>query len=124
MRIRRYAKLSLPVAAVVFLSWILLAQQPRRVDDALLKTGSRNGEERVAHGVNWAEQRYSPLDQINVSNVSRLGVAWSYEIPLASGNPQTHIEATPLWLMAAKPVAVGVVEPAAAVRRLLHVLRI
>jgi quinohemoprotein ethanol dehydrogenase len=76
--------------------WIVMAQQPRRVDDALLKTGSKTGEEWISYGVNWSEQRYSPLNQINASNVSRLGLAWSYDIPLAPGNPQTHQEGTPL----------------------------
>jgi PQQ-dependent dehydrogenase (methanol/ethanol family) len=77
-------------------SWIVLAQRPRQVDDSALKTGSKTGDEWISYGVNWAEQRYSPLKQIDVSNVSRLGLAWSAEIPLASGNPQTHQENTPL----------------------------
>src|SRR6266496_4376811 len=76
--------------------WIMLAQQPRRVDDALLKTGSKTGEEWVSYGVNWSEQRYSPLKQIDASNVGRLGLAWAYDVPLAPGNPQTHQEGTPL----------------------------
>jgi quinohemoprotein ethanol dehydrogenase len=77
--------------------WIALAQQTRRVDDALLKTGSKTGEEWISYGVNWSEQRYSPLNQIDASNVSRLGVAWAYDIPLAPGTlPQTHQEGTPL----------------------------
>jgi quinohemoprotein ethanol dehydrogenase len=57
-----------------------LAQQPRQVNDALLKTGSRNGEEWVAYGVNWAEQRYSPLNQITAENIGRLGLEWAFEI--------------------------------------------
>ena len=73
-----------------------LAQQPRRVNDDLLKTGSKTGDEWVSYGVNWAEQRYSPLKEIDASNVSRLGLAWSAELPLAAGNPQTHQENTPL----------------------------
>src|SRR5690349_25020210 len=77
-------------------AWILPAQQPRQVNDALLKTGSKTGQEWVSYGVNWSEQRHSPLNQINASNVSRLGLAWSYEIPLAPGSPQTHQEGTPL----------------------------
>src|SRR5215467_8337578 len=76
--------------------WIALAQQRKTVDDAALKTGSKNGEEWLSYGVNWAEQRYSPLKEIDASNVSRLGLAWSAEIPLAAGNPQTHQEETPL----------------------------
>src|SRR6185369_17304052 len=77
-------------------SCILLAQKSRQVDDALLRTGSKTGDEVVAYGGNWAEQRYSPLKQIDASNVSRLGLAWATEIPVASGNPQTHQEETPL----------------------------
>jgi len=87
-----------PFLTVVMLlaALVMLAQQPRRVDDTLLKTGSKTGEEWISYGVNWAEQRYSPLNQINASNVSRLGLAWAYDIPLAPGNPQTHQEGTPL----------------------------
>src|SRR5437763_14198574 len=77
-------------------SVMVLAQRPRQVDDAALKTGSKTGDELISYGVNWAEQRYSPLKQIDAANVSRLGLAWSQEIPLAPGNPQTHQEETPL----------------------------
>src|SRR2546428_2014074 len=77
-------------------SVLVLAQRPRQVDDAALKAGSKTGDEWISYGGNWAEQRYSPLDQINASNVSRLGLAWSAEIPVAAGNPQVHQEETPL----------------------------
>ena len=78
---------------------IMVAQQPRQVNDALLKTGSKTGDEWVSYGVNSAEQRYSPLKEIDASNVGRLGLAWSYDIPyapVATGNPETHQEGTPL----------------------------
>jgi hypothetical protein len=42
--------------AAVLACWVMAAQQPRRVDDALLKTGSKTGDEWVSYGVNWAEQ--------------------------------------------------------------------
>ena len=87
-------------------SWLLLAaasfggalwaQRSRQVDDSLLKSGSKNGDEWVSYGVNWAEQRYSPLKEINDSDISRLGLAWTYDIPVAPGNFQVHQEATPL----------------------------
>jgi quinohemoprotein ethanol dehydrogenase len=87
----------LPAVALTVLSaWIMAAQQPRQVNDPLLKTGSKTGDEWISYGVNWSEQRYSPLKQIDASNVSRLGLAWSYDIPVAPGNPQTHQEGTPL----------------------------
>src|SRR5215831_12821495 len=95
---RTKAQLLFAVIALILAgTWIGLAQQRRQVDEALLKTGSKSGDEWVSYGGNWAEQRYSPQDQINASNVSRLGLAWSTEIPVASGTPaQAHQENTPL----------------------------
>jgi len=76
VRTRSHWKFSLTIVAVTLVGTLIgLAQQPRRVNDALLKTGSTSGEEWVANGTNWAEQRYSPLKEINATNVSRLGLA-------------------------------------------------
>ena len=73
LRSIRFLKSWFPMTMVALLAgWIMVAQQPRRVDDALLKTGSKTGEEWISYGVNWSEQRYSPLKQIDASNVSRL----------------------------------------------------
>jgi quinohemoprotein ethanol dehydrogenase len=68
----------------------------REVDDELLREGSHTGEDWISYGVNWSEQRYSPLSQINADNIKRLGLAWFHDIPLAAGNPQAHQEGTPL----------------------------
>jgi PQQ-dependent dehydrogenase (methanol/ethanol family) len=94
-RVRQVAVLA---SAACLAAWLATAQQPQRVTDDLLRTGSKTGEEWISYGVNWAEQRYSPLKQIDTSNVSRLGLAWSLDIPSTSGNPasQTRHEATPL----------------------------
>ncbi|MEM9397892.1 MAG: PQQ-dependent dehydrogenase, methanol/ethanol family [Pseudomonadota bacterium] len=43
------------------------------------------------HGLNDAEDRFSPLAQINVDNVDSLGLDWYYDYPTARGK-----EATPL----------------------------
>ena len=86
----------LVLLAVTAVGFVATAQRPRQVDDALLKSGSKTGEEWVSYGVNWSEQRYSPLHQIDASNVNRLGLAWTYDIPVAPGNFQAHQEATPL----------------------------
>jgi quinohemoprotein ethanol dehydrogenase len=43
-----------------------------------------------AYGHSFDQNHYSPLDDINVSNVSRLGLAWSFDIPgtvLATSEP-------------------------------------
>ncbi|MBZ5579811.1 MAG: PQQ-binding-like beta-propeller repeat protein [Acidobacteriia bacterium] len=87
--------LAVLIAAAVS-TWTGVAQPARQVDDAALRNGSRDGAEWLSYGVNWGEQRYSPLTQVNADNVKRLGLAWAYDIPAAGGNPQTHQEGTPL----------------------------
>src|SRR5437870_911711 len=80
------------ITVILLTSWVLLAQQARRVDDSALKNAGKTGEEWLAYGLTPGETRYSPLKQIDTSNVSRLAVAWSYEVG-TGGGPQ---EATPL----------------------------
>lgn len=45
----------------------------------------------LSHGRTYAEQRYSPLADINRDNIGQLGLAWSYDIGSLRG-----IETTPL----------------------------
>lgn len=78
--------------------WLLtagfaMAQQARRIDDAALRNAGKAGsQDWVTYGLNYNENRYSPLEQINTGNVSRLGLAWSYEAGPGGGGQ----EATPL----------------------------
>src|SRR5215472_8403684 len=76
--------------------WGAVAQQPRRVDEAALRDAGKSGEEWISYNVNWSEQRYSALKQIDATNVSRLGIGWTADIPAAPGNPQNRQEGTPL----------------------------
>ncbi len=89
------------VLAVSAAAWVAVsqlgAQQKRQVNDAILKTGGKQGEEWVSYSVNWSEQRYSPLSQINASNVATLKTVWSYDLPAARGSQNgLHPEGTPL----------------------------
>src|SRR5580700_6244615 len=86
--------------ACIKLSWLLspllavslLAQQARKVDDAALKNAGKSGDEWLTYGLTPGETRYSPLNQINATNVGRRGLAWSYDVGPGGGNQ----EATPL----------------------------
>jgi len=69
------------------------AQNPRLVDDATLKNASKNGNEWLSYGFTPGETRYSPLNQINTTNVSHMGLAWSYDAGRGGGGQ----EATPLF---------------------------
>src|SRR5688572_18271851 len=68
------------------------AQQGRRTDDAVLKRAGQTGDDWLTYGLNQAETRYSPLTDINTSNVHRLGLGWSYDVGSGGGGQ----EATPL----------------------------
>ena len=70
----------------------LLGAQTRKVDDTALRNAGKTGEEWLTYGLNPGETRYSPLTQINTSNVNRLGLAWSYDMGPGGGAQ----ESTPL----------------------------
>ncbi|HLK48516.1 MAG TPA: PQQ-dependent dehydrogenase, methanol/ethanol family [Bryobacteraceae bacterium] len=81
------------IAAFVALAFAGQAQNGRKIDDAALKNAARNPEEWVSYGFTPGEMRYSPLDQINVSNVAGLAPVWSYDVGRGGGGQ----EATPLF---------------------------
>lgn len=60
-------------------------------DDAVLADESSHPGEWLTHGLNYAEDRYSLLNEINRSNISSLGLAWVTEFDSKRG-----LEATPL----------------------------
>jgi quinohemoprotein ethanol dehydrogenase len=70
----------------------LLAQQAQRVDDTALRNAGKSGGEWLTYGLNQAETRFSPLSQLNTSNVRGLRLAWSYDLGPGGG----WQEATPL----------------------------
>jgi quinohemoprotein ethanol dehydrogenase len=71
--------------------------QPRAVDAAALKNAGTANDPLagswVTYGLTQGETRYSPLNQINASNVAKLGLSWSVELGAGGGNQ----EATPLF---------------------------
>jgi quinohemoprotein ethanol dehydrogenase len=77
----------------VFLSVQLLpGQRPHRIDDAALRNVGKTGEEWLSYGLTPGETRYSPLKQIDATNIGHLGLAWWYEVGAGGGNQ----EGTPL----------------------------
>ena len=60
------------------------------VDDAAMADESA-GENWLAYGRTYSEQRFSPLDQINAGNVSGLGVDWYMDLPNARGLVSTPL---------------------------------
>jgi quinohemoprotein ethanol dehydrogenase len=67
------------------------ARAAAAVDDARLAAADADADDWLSHGRGYDEQRYSPLAQIDESNVGRLGLAWWLDTDTTRG-----LEATPL----------------------------
>ena len=73
------------------------------------QSGAKNGEWRT-YGADLGNTHYSPLDQINAANFSKLQVAWRFKTDNLGPRPETNLEATPLMVR-------GVVYTTAGTRR-------
>ncbi|MBB5985192.1 PQQ-dependent dehydrogenase, methanol/ethanol family [Sphingobium lignivorans] len=65
---------------------------PAAVDSARMAAQEKDGTDWLHDGRTYSAQRFSPLDQINPGNVSRLGIAWYDDLDTYRG-----VEATPLY---------------------------
>ena len=61
------------------------------LDGARIVNADAEPQNWLAHGRDYAEQRFSPLEEINASNVAQLGLAWSFDTGTMRG-----LEATPI----------------------------
>jgi quinohemoprotein ethanol dehydrogenase len=92
MRARKTTVFVLSLVGLILATWVMVGQT-RRIDDLALKNAGKTGEEWLTYGMTPGETRYSPLKQIDTTNVSRLGLAWLYEVGSGGGNQ----EGTPLF---------------------------
>ena len=79
-------------SGIFLVTWVALALQTRRIDDNALKNAAK-GTEWLTYGQSQSEQRHSILTQITPANISRLGLAWSFELGDGGGKQ----EGTPLF---------------------------
>ena len=63
----------------------------KRVDEAFIRANEQKTPDWPTTGVDYAETRYSRLDQIHAGNVQQLGLVWSYNLASTRG-----VEATPV----------------------------
>ena len=86
-RVHRYVGFAtLAVATCVWLAASGLAQE-----------GAPDREWRT-YGGDLASTRYSPLDQINASNFTKLEVAWRFKTDALGPRPEFNFQATPLMV--------------------------
>jgi quinohemoprotein ethanol dehydrogenase len=64
--------------------------------------GALEAENWLAHGRGYAEQRYSPLDEIDRENANELGLAWSFDVDSKVG-----LQSTPLVIDGTMYVTAG-----------------
>jgi quinohemoprotein ethanol dehydrogenase len=62
-----------------------------QADDDTIASATQHNGDWLTHGLNYAEDRFSLLDQINKDNVKNLGLAWTTDLQSKRG-----IESTPL----------------------------
>jgi PQQ-dependent dehydrogenase (methanol/ethanol family) len=86
------SKWSLVALLIGLIAWTAAAQQAPHVDDKTLLNAGKTGDQWLMAGGNYEATRYSPLTQIDSSNVSRLGLAWFYDTDSLPGT----LEASPV----------------------------
>src|SRR5437762_1060825 len=67
------------------------------ISPAAAQTGAKNGEWRT-YGGDLGSTRYSPLDQINAQNFSKLEIAWRFKTDSLGPRPEYQFESTPLMV--------------------------
>lgn len=81
-----------PLAAVGLLGllpgWTWAAGE---VDDRHIEANAKTRKDWPSYGLNYQENRFSPLQQIHAGNVQQLGLVWSYNLDSSRG-----VEATPI----------------------------
>lgn len=66
-------------------------RRPAAVNQARIIAEEKSGENWLSYGRTYNEQRFSPLTQINKSNVQRLGLAWFADFATQRGQQSTPI---------------------------------
>ncbi len=84
------ARVLVPVVIAACMFVVPLPAADLIVDSAAISDES-TGENWLAHGRTYSEQRFSPLDEINDANVQTLGLSWFLDLP-----EERALNATPL----------------------------
>jgi len=91
MRHKALNRLLLACAGIWISAMAGCSPKPTVVDDAALRAADGDSANWITYGRTYSEQRFSPLKQIDEQSVSKLGLAWSYDLETLRG-----VEATPL----------------------------
>ncbi|HUO11671.1 MAG TPA: PQQ-dependent dehydrogenase, methanol/ethanol family, partial [Caulobacteraceae bacterium] len=80
-------------AAVAFAGlWGCQQKGASSVDNARLVAADKDTDNWLSYGRTYAEQRFSPLDQVSTANVGQLGLTWHYQFDTDRGQEATPLE--------------------------------
>ena len=85
------AVLAAAAAGAVFALAACAGRGPADVDGARIAAADKEPGNWLSHGRTYAEQRFSPLAQINADNVGELGLAWFADLDTDRGQEATPI---------------------------------
>src|SRR5260370_13556597 len=88
---KSYRRLSLASAAFWLLAITGCNHASKEVDDAALRAGDADSADWITYGRTYSEQRFSPLKQIDEQTVSKLGLAWSFDLATRRGLEATSL---------------------------------
>ncbi len=99
---RRAAAWAWPLAVILCGGAALAADAPKgseahiravtgKVDGASIRANAKATKDWPSYGLDYAETRFSKLNQVSDANVAKLGLAWTYNLESTRG-----VEATPL----------------------------
>jgi quinoprotein glucose dehydrogenase len=91
-RLKRFLKIAQTLGATAALLALIA---PRATTQQGANNGSSGGNWR-SYGGDIANTRYSPLNQIDASNFSKLQLAWTFNTANLGPTPETNLESTPL----------------------------
>jgi quinohemoprotein ethanol dehydrogenase len=93
MRHKTYPRLTLASAGIWLMTLTAFSQTSanRDADNAALRTRDADSANWTTYGRTYSEQHFSPLKQIDEQTVSRLGLAWSFDLGTRRGLEATSL---------------------------------
>ena len=85
-------------AALLVASALILSTSPRTPAQGVPAARGTAGGQWPTYGGDLGHMRYSPLDQINPANFSKLEVAWRFKTDNLGPAPEFNLESTPLMI--------------------------
>src|SRR5690554_3100161 len=89
--VRTLVSLAFAMGAMMHFPGSYAASAEGARDSSYIIANGATGIDWPSHGLDYSEQRFSPLSQINVDNVKDLKLEWAYDLDASRG-----IEATPV----------------------------